>query len=402
MSIEELNSYNLLSQSNKLIESKYTLNINEQRLIFAMISMINPEDEDFREYRIRISDLAKIIGLKKKNYHAEVKEITKNIIRKTIQIKKETGLLQINWISSAEYINAEGVVVLTFDPKLKPYLLKLKAGFTSTRFGIAVKFKTFYTTRIYQLLKQYEKIGKRTITVDFFKKNFDIYDDYKDIKRRIIEPAKKEINKNSDIKFEYEEKKVGRKVDNLIFRIRKQTYNDELPLNLPPKMKKPLEESSDLKSVAKIMNQKYGISIDLCNSIIAEKIENNKNEDFKKIFTYIDAVLENGKIKNPSGFVVSCIKKSYYKEVSYSGKKESRKEASNLIFKAAEDAFRELSSDEQQKMINDLRESDVYFRSKYDGMGFSDTGNYKYFIALTRDKLVSEDKIKEIEKMIIL
>ena len=401
MSTEELNAYNLLSQSNKLIESKYTLNINEQRLVFAMISMINPEDEDFREYRIRIGDLAKIIGLKNKNYHAEVREITKNIIQKTIQIKKETGLLQVNWISSAEYINAEGVVVLTFDPKLKPYLLRLKENFTSTRFGIAVKFKTFYTTRIYQLLKQYEKIGKRTITVDFLKKNFDIYEDYKDIKRRIIEPAKKEINKNSDIKFEYEEKKAGRKVDSLVFRIRKQTYSDELPLQLH-KIKKSLEGNETIQSIAQIMNNKYGIAIDLCTSVIAEKIEDNKDEDFNKIFTYIDSVLENGKIKNPSGFVISCIKKSYYKEISYSGKKESIKEVSRLIFKAAEDAFRNLSNEEQQRMISDLRESDTYFKSKYDGMGFANTSTYKYFIALTRDKLVSEDKIKEIEKIIIL
>ena len=154
MNVQNLDVRNLISQSNKLIESRYNLNITEQRLILAMISMISPEDEDFREYNIKISSLNKVLGLKNKNIYNEVKNITESIMTKVIKIKKPTGLLQINWISSADYNDELGTVSLKFDPSLKPYLLNIKENYTSTKFGITAKFKSFYTTRIYLLVKQ--------------------------------------------------------------------------------------------------------------------------------------------------------------------------------------------------------------------------------------------------------
>ncbi len=397
--MNNLQTHNLLSQSNKLIESKYSLTITEQRLIFAMISMISPEDEDFREYRIKISDLAKILGLKNKNIYSEIKEITKNIIKKTIQIKKETGILQVNWISSAEYIDSAGVVILTFDPKLKPYLLQLKENFTSTKFGITVKFKTFYTTRIYQLLKQYEKIGKRSITLEFLYRIFDQYDSYKDLKKRIIEPAKKEINEKSDITFTYEEVKVGKKVYELKFIIRKQSYSEELPLSLPTVKVKSFDKYDEkTQDLAKKINEKYEVSLDLAGKIVSDVLKENSEEDFGKIFEYIDSILEGGKIRNSSGFVVSCIREKYYNSISYSRKKEMKKEFSEFLFKEAKRIFLELPEDQKKSHIEKLRESDSYFRSRYDSLGFSSRDILHHLIIAIRDELIGKERMERLEK----
>ena len=264
-----LNNKSIITQSNKLIESRYTLTLSEQRVIFAMISMINPEDEDFVEYKIRVSDLAKVIGLKGKDFYSQVQQITKDIINKTLQIKQDDGILQINWISSAKYIDDQGIVKLTFDPKLKPYLLQLKQNFTSTKLGIIVKFRSFFTNRIYYLAKQYQKIGERVISVAYLKEIFPQYQMYKDIKRRVILPAQKEINDKSDIRFDFKEIKVGRKVKEIVFyNIISQSYAQELPLVFPVTKK--------AETIPEIIHRKYRVDIDVASNLFKRLFQKMK------------------------------------------------------------------------------------------------------------------------------
>jgi plasmid replication initiation protein len=49
-------------QSNKLVEARYSLTVGEQRLIFAMASMIHPDDVDFFVYEMRVKDLAELLN----------------------------------------------------------------------------------------------------------------------------------------------------------------------------------------------------------------------------------------------------------------------------------------------------------------------------------------------------
>ncbi len=358
----EINIHNLVTQSNRLIESRYNLNITEQRLILAMISMINPEDEDFREYNIKISDLSKVLGIKNKNIYNEIKNITESIMTKVIKIKNSDGLLQINWISSAQYNDHSGIVTLKFDPSLKPYLLNIKENYTSTKFGITAKFKSFYSTRIYLLVKQYEKIGKRVVLVDFLKEVFPQYSQYKDIKKRILIPAQKEINEVSDIKFEMDEKKVGKKVKEVIFfNIKSQSYMQELPLYPSP--------IKNEENLSKVINEKYEVELSIAEKLVKEIDSKDVKEEFKNIFKYIDSCIFNKNIKNIPGFVVDCIRKGYYKNSSSTEKKatttptlgkEYVKEEiildnkNEFFLKFIENLKKELEEDEYNKWFSDL------------------------------------------------
>ena len=53
----------IVTQSNQLVEAKYNLPLAEQRLILIMISRIQPDDEDFKPYRISVSELAEFLGV---------------------------------------------------------------------------------------------------------------------------------------------------------------------------------------------------------------------------------------------------------------------------------------------------------------------------------------------------
>ena len=76
-----------------------------------------------------------------------------------------------------------------------------------------MKLKSSYAIRIYELLKQYEKLQERTFLLDELRKMLgaeDIYPAYGNFKQRVLLPAQKELKKKTDISFEIEEIKKGR------------------------------------------------------------------------------------------------------------------------------------------------------------------------------------------------
>ncbi|MDP2364071.1 MAG: replication initiation protein, partial [Ignavibacteria bacterium] len=141
----------LVVKSNFLIEASYKLSAPEQRVILFLVSMINPDDEEFREYVFPIKKFAEMAGLKHKQEYAQTEEITKSLIGRVFTIHSPTGKLQISWLSSAEYQDGKGAVSLKFDSKLKPFLLQLKERFTKYHIEQVMHLKSSYSIRIYEL-----------------------------------------------------------------------------------------------------------------------------------------------------------------------------------------------------------------------------------------------------------
>jgi hypothetical protein len=238
----------IVTQSNKLVESRYNLPLGEQRLILTMISRIQPDDEDFKTHRIRVHEFAEFMGIDKNHVYVECKKTTEKLLTRVISIEEPDGLLQICWLSSAKYLDGTGMVNLSFDPQLKPYLLQLKSNFTSCKLAMLLSFKSQYTMRIYTLLKQYEKLKKREIEVEVLRDMLGIgkdqYDKYNDFKKRILLPTQQELAEKADLYFEFEEIKYGRRVGAILFHIFRKPLpaellaNDESPVvdinNTPP------------------------------------------------------------------------------------------------------------------------------------------------------------------------
>ncbi|MBU3182886.1 replication initiation protein [Clostridium psychrophilum] len=213
----------LIVKSNYIVEASYKLSVGEQRVIYILTSMINKDDADFKLYKFTAKQFADIIGTKSKNIYNQVSQYVEALRDRDLTIIKEKSILKTKWLSSAEYFADEGYVELEFSPKLKPYLLMLKERFTKFSVEQMVSFASQYSGRIYELLKQYEKIGERTFKIEDLRSllgiGFDEYKQYGLIKQRILNKAKKEINFDSDLLIEFEEIKTGRKVTSIKFHI---------------------------------------------------------------------------------------------------------------------------------------------------------------------------------------
>ena len=212
---------NIVKQDYRLINAKYKLNTSEIKFILAGIAQINTDDEDFKEYEIKVSELEE--KLKAEQNETRLKQFAKKLLSKPLEIPIDKGFIVFNWFSKIQYIRGEARFIVRIDPDLKPFLLNLKKRFVKYNLQYILPMTSNYSIRIYQLLKEYEKLSKRTFTVQELQeilqvpKSLKRYDNFK---RKVLKVAEKELTEYADILFEYEEIKQGRKVTEILFKIK--------------------------------------------------------------------------------------------------------------------------------------------------------------------------------------
>lgn len=225
--IEECNS--LIVKSNSLTEA-YILNMskNEYKLILFLISKIKKEDKSFRKIALSVSEYNELLDIKGSKTYNYMKNLESSLLHKSIRLrtKDEKGnidYIAVNWFSFVKYKDSKIEICFNYD--LSPHLLKIDTCFTKFLLKNISNLSSFYSIRIYELLKQYQKIGKREILLSELKQMVGAsYDKYSHFKTKVLEVAQKDLNENSDISFQYNEIKQGRKV----FSIRFSIYQNDL------------------------------------------------------------------------------------------------------------------------------------------------------------------------------
>ncbi|OUB73475.1 replication initiation protein [Bacillus thuringiensis] len=237
----QIKENNIVSKSNTLIEANSRLNLVEQKMLLCLASNIEPNDRDFKTYTFPIKQFHDLLGLNGSTKYTELSKITKELLSKVIEIRAGEELIQVSWLSSAIYNKNKGTIDMRFDPLLKPFLLELSSKFTSYRLANVVKLKSTYAIRIYELLKQYEDLRERTISLEnlrYYLDAMDVYPNYANFKQRVLKPSQKELNQKTDISFEFEEIKLGRKVQKIRFIIRAQKKKDSDLVHFEKKLDK--------------------------------------------------------------------------------------------------------------------------------------------------------------------
>jgi len=223
---------NLVTQSNYLIQASYNLTLDEQRLVIVAISICDSSKELPKTVKISAKDYADLYGLNLKNAYTQIQNAAKNLYKQTIDFSSnEENIEQIGemrWIHSRGE-TTDGSVTLKFNPDLKPYLSNLKAEFTSYRIRHIVALKSPYSIRLYESICQYSEIGSFWVSIEKFRKMFCIENKYKrfiDIKRRILEPSIKELNKKTNMDITYNVEKKDRKIIKIIFSFKEKQQSE--------------------------------------------------------------------------------------------------------------------------------------------------------------------------------
>jgi plasmid replication initiation protein len=227
----------IVKQDFKLVNAKYKLNKNEQKLILYGISNIKEDDPDDMVYSLKLSEIsADLHNEALGNKHTRIKKFCEDLLKKPLYIPRESEdgkkkFFVMNWFSRIGY-EGDGTLTFRVDPDLKPYLIGLKKRFVKYNLANILPLNSTYSIRVYQLLKEYEKIGSRTISVDELHEMFQtpksMRNLYSNFKMKVLNVAMKEINEHTDISFTFKEIKVTRKVTDIQFIIKKRlTQVDE-------------------------------------------------------------------------------------------------------------------------------------------------------------------------------
>ncbi|EKD83257.1 MAG: replication initiator protein [uncultured bacterium] len=220
--------YQMVRKANSLIEATYKLSAIEQKIVLYLVSTITPSDDDFKPYQFKIKKFFEFIGHSETNY-TWLEENLLSLKNRNLRIvyENEKGkkvILNVNWLSSSKYVEGSGSVELRFDPNMKPFLLQLKSRFTNYHLSNVVQLKSQFSIRLYELLKQYEKIGKRAFGLYDLRCilgiDEDQYQQYTDFRKRVILAAQAELAEKTDICFTFKETRVSRKVDVITFLIK--------------------------------------------------------------------------------------------------------------------------------------------------------------------------------------
>lgn len=138
---------------------------------------------------------------------------------------KETGFHMVNIFESCRYEN--GTVSAVFSHSLKHHLLGLKNHFTALNYFELIELSSFYSQRIYELLKSWEKPNgfaeiRLDALYDLISFPKELRTNFIHIRTRALGQAEKEINEKTELKFRWEPIKEGRKVVAIRFVIGEQ------------------------------------------------------------------------------------------------------------------------------------------------------------------------------------
>lgn len=227
-----------VTKHNGLIQAGYRLSLNEARIVLYGLSLINPMAKDFPlEYEIDIKGFSEMFSLESKNIYGIIKEtvMSKFWDREfTIDVSDERKR-RLRWLIGIEYSDKDGSLKVFMNPLLKPLLHQLKGHFTSYHLEQIALFQSVYSVRLYEVsLMHLNKSGHDkcsfSVKIDEMRERLDLTEKYKrfsNFKTRVIEPAKKEINKYSDISLSYTVKKRGRHPDEIEFYAKRKMPKEE-------------------------------------------------------------------------------------------------------------------------------------------------------------------------------
>ena len=223
-------SNDLVVKSNRLIEASYRLGLVEQRIVLLSIVLA-------RETGCGLNAVD-FVSITAKNYaehfndvdlsnaYRDLKEASRTLFDREFilyDIRPETGKDRVNrcrWVSTASYIDGDGVIQLQFSAAIVPYITRLEAEFTKYNLEKIAHMSSAYAIRLYELLIQWGSVGQREIELEWLKKALMVdkeYDRLGNFKKRVLEVALSQINEFSDLTVSYTQRKTGRVVTHLIF-----------------------------------------------------------------------------------------------------------------------------------------------------------------------------------------
>lgn len=376
----------LIVKSNTLLQHPLYKTSMELKIFSKIILAIreNPQEEIFT---FQVKNLIEDFNCHEDDYE-RLKKVAKGMFGKSVDINTSTdNVCDLVVIFRRITIDKKGLITFRIEEDIKPFILDLTSNFTQYYFENIARLKSNFSIRIYELLKQYEKIGNRKISILSLRHFLNVSDDkyklYGDFKKKTILIAQKELKEKTDICFDFEENKIGNKVFEINFIIMRNKKDILLTLDIE---KEPEEKIVEDKTVLTDDQKNLKLKL-ITNYHISEKTANElvlsvKMEQIESNIVYAEKEYKNGRIsKNLGGYLLDAIKNNYANNIS--------------LFEL--EAKKKATDKENEKRKKEMEEKKEASRSKL-SLEFSRTEKER-FINLLNDQEKENLKNEILEEM---
>lgn len=230
---------NMVVKSNDLIEGHYRMSVNAQKLAAAIISLVDPmsgkedQGEPLPIFDFTMSELARILEIDRDNARKRLKPAMKELKNIQIEVRKPDdpeSFILLSLFRTCGYLDREGVARFEFEERLRSYVRYLAGNFTQYQLVQIKKLRSSYSLRLYEILRKGHPIRcARKVSVipydlvelrGMMGVSKNTYKEYTQFRRSVLERSQAEIQEKTDICFDFEPVRRGRKVKAVKFTVR--------------------------------------------------------------------------------------------------------------------------------------------------------------------------------------
>ena len=228
-----------VSMTNALARAGHGLSLAEKRLVVAAASKLDsrraPNPFQPPKTKITAQEYAETFGVSLDTAYDQLQSAGKQLFERKITFYEPPAVKErkrakpakhvMRWVGEATYHDGEGWIELHWWPALLPHLMGLRDTFTKYQLEQASALRSASSWRLLELLSSWQDKGRATFKIDEFATAMEATEkqraDFAAIRRKLIEPAVKELIEKDGWLIEWDPIKTGRKVTGVAFVFRR-------------------------------------------------------------------------------------------------------------------------------------------------------------------------------------
>ena len=219
-----------------------SLSLQELRFFSIYLAKINARDTTTRVVRFSLDEFQRIMEFGRLNL-SQLKNAVDSLLCKVVGVPTERGGFDRFQLFKECRLDQddkdEWFIEIDAHDKALPLMFEFKERYFTYELWNALRLKSANQIRMYEILKQFEFVGERTISIQELREllgiDKDEYPRFNNFRARIIDACQEALATNTDIKFTYEpagKRGQGGRVNALKFNIsHNENHVDQLSLS---------------------------------------------------------------------------------------------------------------------------------------------------------------------------
>ena len=219
MELKNVHPDKVIMQSNALTSARFEYTACQLDVLFMIMATLEKGDLPNKKYTIYLKEIESLTG--RKWDYQQLRQSTELLGSRMFEVNTVDKHTQFWLFQHFEYKMGEGCFEVMLGEKAHAMLFDLKSTFTVMQLKAALACTSKFAKRLYTIACQWRIAGVKVFEISELKELLMLKDPkgikkeqferINDFEKHVLEAAKTQINQHTDINFNYELIKIGRK-----------------------------------------------------------------------------------------------------------------------------------------------------------------------------------------------